>query len=142
MPRLKSIPGRVGADRISMRVFHTPEGAPLRPATPCDEWAAVEMNEAENAPAGMQTYALPGGLYAVFVHRGPASTFPQTASAIYGRWLPASDYELDHRPHLAVMGPDYRLDDPGATEEIWVPITTRPGAGSPTPGRSRDGSES
>jgi AraC family transcriptional regulator len=61
-------------------------------------------------------------MYAVFTHRGPASTFARTAGYIYGVWLPASDYMLDARPHLAVMGPDYDPQDPEAEEEVWVPV--------------------
>ena len=70
----------------------------------------------------MEPFDLPGGTYAVFEHRGPAAAFPATARQIYGVWLPGSGYRLDARPHLAVMGPGYRPDDPDAVEEVWVPV--------------------
>lgn len=123
MPERNEIGERVGADLISMRIFHRAPREPLTPATPFDEWAAVEVSVAEPVPSGMEFYVVPSGMYAVFCHRGPASTFPQTAHYIFATWLPSSSYELDTRPHLAVMGADYRLDDPNAEEEIWVPVT-------------------
>jgi len=123
MPRRREIHARVGSDVISMRVFHRSESEPLTAATPFDEWAAVEVSNVEEVPEGMEPFLLPGGTYAVFVHRGPASTFAQTAGYIFGDWLPNSDYELDDRPHLAVMGVDYRAEDEGAEEEIWIPVS-------------------
>lgn len=126
MPRQNEIRERVGADLISMRVFHRSIHEPLTPATPCDEWAAVEVSMADHVPAGMEVYVVPSGTYAVFRHRGPPSTFRRTAHYIFATWLPSSSYVLDPRPHLAVMGADYNPRDPDAEEEIWVPITTRP----------------
>jgi AraC family transcriptional regulator len=96
------------------------------PATPFEKWAAVEMAGVQNLPEGMETFILPGGLYAVFRHRGPASEGPRVFGYIFGTWLPASGYALDDRPHFEVLSPDYRPDDPEAEEEIFIPV--RPNA--------------
>ncbi len=122
MRRRGEVKRRSNANFLAMRVFHSSPGESVTPTTPFDEWAVVEVSDIEDLPDGLDSYSLPGGAYAVFVHRGPASTFPETAGHAYGTWLPNSGYMLDDRPHLAVMGPDYRLDDPDAEEELWIPI--------------------
>ncbi|MDJ0522983.1 MAG: GyrI-like domain-containing protein, partial [Planctomycetota bacterium] len=44
-------------------------------------------------PEGMVAVETAGGLYAVFEHHGPITTFHETLQAIYGEWLPSSEYE-------------------------------------------------
>ena len=73
----------------------------------------------------MDTLILPGGLYAVFVHKGPASEGLRTYEYIFGKWLPASDFLLDDRPHFALIGKRYKHKDPNSEEEIWIPIKKR-----------------
>lgn len=123
MPRRREIESRVNTDLISMRVFHRTEDEPLTRQTPYDEWAAVEVSDSSVIPNGMESYRVPDGLYAVFIHEGPASRSSRTMQYIFGEWLPDSEYELDNRPHLAVMGADYKPDDPKAKEEIWIPVS-------------------
>ncbi|HLT33108.1 MAG TPA: GyrI-like domain-containing protein, partial [Aquaticitalea sp.] len=43
-----------------------------------------------------------------------------TYQYIYGQWIPNSEYELDDRPHFALMGEKYK--DPESEEEFWIPI--------------------
>jgi len=124
MPRRGEVAAR-GPELIAMRVFHRTRDEPLTHATPFDEWAAVEVSADAGVPAGMERYTVPSGTYAVFIHRGLPSAFPQTARFIFETWLPRSGYVLDDRPHLAVMGPSYHRDDPEAEEEIWVPVRER-----------------
>jgi AraC family transcriptional regulator len=54
-------------------------------------------------------------------HHGPA-TDVSTFEYIFARWLPASGYALDGRPHFEVLPADYRPLDPDAREEIWIPV--------------------
>ncbi len=70
----------------------------------------------------METIVTPTGLYAVFIHKGPASEGKKTYEFIFGVWLPESDYELDNRPHFAVMGEKYKNNAPDSEEELWIPI--------------------
>jgi AraC family transcriptional regulator len=70
----------------------------------------------------MKAFELPAGLYAVFLHRGPASEGQRTFQYIMGTWLPASGYELDSRPHFELLGEKYKNDLPDSEEEIWIPI--------------------
>ena len=93
--------------------------------TAFDMWAAVEVSNATEIPAGMEALQLPGGLYAVFLHKGLPGDFPKTWQYIMGTWLPASGYTLDNRPHFQVMGEAYRPDDTAAEEEVWIPIKAK-----------------
>jgi AraC family transcriptional regulator len=72
----------------------------------------------------METYVLPGGLYAVFDYKG-LNTDNSIFQYILGTWLPGSDYVLDNRPHFEVLGDKYKNNDPNSEEEIWIPIKTK-----------------
>lgn len=120
MPRLKEIKLRVGSDKFSMQVYD----APLRlgdAAQEFEKWAAVEVSEFDNAPGGLETFTLRGGLYAVFDYKG-LSTDNRIFLYIFTEWLPASVYTLDARPHFEVLGENYRNGDPESEEEIWIPV--------------------
>lgn len=92
------------------------------PTTLFQKWAAVEVTDSETVQAGLELLHLQSGKYAVFIHKGPASAFNQTAQFIFGTWLPNSAYELDDRAHFERFDESYRLNDPLAEEEIWIPI--------------------
>jgi AraC family transcriptional regulator len=125
MPRLNEIANRVTREYVSMRVYDEP-GMPVEelfsPATTFEKWAAVEVSDLDTIPVGLRGYFLSGGLYAVFTHRGPASTFPVTMRRIFTEWLPASEYALDGREHFEVLQEDWKASDPNGQEQIWIPI--------------------
>ncbi len=125
MPRRDEIQNPAGTELYSAEVY--PEGyfAAFNPQATFEKWAAVAVSQGQEPPTGMETLTVPGGLYAVFLHRGPASAGPQTYQYIYGTWLPASDYTLDERPHLAVMGEKYKNEDPTSEEDLWTPVKPR-----------------
>lgn len=86
---------------------------------------AIPLETGLSTPEGWDMLTIEGGLFAVFVHRGTAETFPQTLGAFFAQWLPQSAYELDDRIHFCFMPPGYQLNDPAAEEEIWIPIRLR-----------------
>jgi AraC family transcriptional regulator len=45
--------------------------------------------------------------------------------SIFEEWLPNSNYTLDQRPHVEVMGEKYKNNEPDSEEEIWIPIKHR-----------------
>ena len=95
----------------------------FRPNTIFEKWAAIEVSQFDQIPDSMEKFILPEGNYAVFVHKGPVSTFDETAAYIYGSWLPKSNYQLDERPHFEIMGEKYFGPmDPNSEEEVWIPI--------------------
>ena len=121
MPRRSEVLHRATQDYMSMQVF--PDGAKqvADAAAVFAKWAVVEVSDYQDIPEGMASYDLAGGLYAMFIHNGPATDL-STIMYIFTEWLPGSVYELDDREHFEVLPQDYSALDPNAREEIWVPL--------------------
>ncbi len=123
MPRKREILFPVSTDLFCLQVFDDSlEFKDYDQHTEFTKWAAIEVVNYNKIPDGMEAYALPGGLYAVFLHKGAASTGGQTFEYIYGTWLPNSEYEFDNRAQFEILGAKYLNNDPNSEEEIWVPI--------------------
>lgn len=66
---------------------------------------------------------IPGGKYAIFLHKGPYENFNQTYNEIFQSWFPTSGCELRNVPCYEVY-----LNSPGKTKpeklktEIYVPV--------------------
>jgi AraC family transcriptional regulator len=125
MPRRKEITNNIGSEMYSLEVYDPQFFAPFDPARQFEKWACIEVSDFENVPAGMETLIVPPGLYAVFLHRGPASEAARTYEYIFRTWLPSADFALDNRPHFAVMGAKYRYQDAASEEEIWIPVQAK-----------------
>jgi AraC family transcriptional regulator len=87
-----------------------------------ERWATMEVTQIDVIPPDMEAYILAGGLYAVFLHKGPASSGPNTFKYIFETWLPNSCYIYDDRPQFEILGEKYKNEDPDSEEEIWIPI--------------------
>ena len=123
MPLRNEIKGRVSDDLISMQVYdQSYDFMNINPGAQFEKWASAEVNDFSMVPFGMETFILPGGLYAVFIHRGPASEGEKTFRYIFGTWLPLSGYEIDQRPHFEILGTKYKNNDPASEEEVWIPV--------------------
>ncbi|MBT4526457.1 MAG: GyrI-like domain-containing protein [Deltaproteobacteria bacterium] len=122
MPRRGEVQNRATSEYISMQIFEPGQELIFSPSTSFEKWAVVEVFNDDFLPDGMEGYSLKGGLYAVFVHIGPASDFPETVRYIFEDWFPQSDYQLDNREHFEILPEDYRPTDPKAREEIWIPV--------------------
>jgi len=122
MPRRKEIQNSVGTELYSIEVYPPLFYDNFNPDSEFEKWAAVEVSDFQTIPGEMETLTSPQGLYAVFVHKGPASEGPKTYQYIFTKWLPISDFQLDNRPHFAIMGEKYKSEDPGSEEELWIPI--------------------
>lgn len=123
MPHRHAVAGRVGAHLVSVHRFEAPLEGPPTPHTRFTRWAAAEVTPGTEPPDGLEACTLAGGLYAVFVHRGPATAFAQTLRAFFETWLPASGYTMDAaRARFEVLPPGYRPDDPDAEEEVYLPV--------------------
>src|ERR1017187_6208940 len=119
--RRKEIVNSIGSDLYSMQVYGPDYFKNFNPATEFTKWAGIEVEDFDHIPDGMESIVLPGGLYAVFLHKGPASSGPNTFQYIYGEWIPNSDYELDDRPHFEILGARYKNESPDSEEEVWIP---------------------
>jgi AraC family transcriptional regulator len=122
MPFRGEIRNKIGSDLFSVEVYTPNFFENYGPDSEFEKWAAVEVTKFEKIPDGMETLVCPAGLYAVFIHRGPASAGELTYRYIFESWLPNSNYSLDDRPHLAIMGPKYKHEEQDSEEEIWIPI--------------------
>ncbi len=87
-----------------------------------DACITFKGNAKPEGEVGIQTIA--GGRYAVFLHKGPYSSFDQTYDYIVGEWYPKSGVKFRDAPCFEV----YLNRDPGRTRpenlktEIFVPI--------------------
>ncbi len=123
MPRLKEIRNRTSSALVSMQIY--PDNYSFSPFDASQfftKLAAVEVTDNSNTPIGLESYLFKGGLYAVFLHRGPANTAPVTFNYIFNHWLPGSNYDLDMREHFELLEPGYDKDRAEAQEEIYIPI--------------------
>ena len=123
MPRKKEILNSIGNDLYSVEVYDSLSYFDsFNPATVFDKWAAVKVTDLETIPDGMEKLIIPSGLYAVFTFTGTDNEAPAMYQYIIGSWIPSSSYELDLRPHFALMGEKYKNNDPDSEEEFWIPI--------------------
>ena len=122
MRRRKEIQNNIGQDLYSVQVHNPGYFDNFNPGREFTKWATTEVTDFDHVPTEMETLTLPGGLYAVFFHRGDASAGPKIFQFIFETWLPNSDYLLDNRPHFEILGEKYKNNDPTSEEEIWIPI--------------------
>jgi AraC family transcriptional regulator len=127
MSRRKEIKNAIGTDLYSMQILDSAYFSNFNPGKEFEKWAVTEVASFDDVPADMETFTLPSGLYAVFLHIGPASSGPQVFQYIFGTWLPRSEYTLDNRPHFEILGEKYKNDDSNSEEEIWIPVKLRSG---------------
>lgn len=121
MPVRTTIKNTVGTDLFAMQLYPPDYFHAFNPAAPFHKYACVEVTDFADVPTDLETYTLPGGLYAIFDYKG-LSADPAIFQYIFGSWLPQSGYQLDHRPHVEVLGARYKNNDPESEEEIWIPV--------------------
>lgn len=126
MPRQKEIKNAVDSNLYSLEVFPQGYFDNFDADRTFQKWAAVEVKDLDTIPSDMESLIIPTGIYAVFIHIGPATEGYKTYHTIFTEWLPNSEYTVDDRPHFAVMDERYKKDDPDSEEEIWIPIKNRP----------------
>lgn len=126
LPCRKEIAKPLNRDLISMAIYPPHHFKAFKPTNLFERWAAVEVADFDDVPDQMQTFVLPGGLYAVFNYKG-LHTDHSIFESIFTTWLPASGYVLDDRPHFEVLGEKYSNNDPESEEEIWIPIKNKAG---------------
>ena len=125
MQRRKEIKNNVGNELYSVQIYAPSFFSNFNPEAEFEKWATIEVKDFEMVPEGMETVALKGGLYAVFVYHGAASEASGNFQYILGTWLPASEYVLDDRPHFEILGEKYKNDSPDSEEEIWIPVKSK-----------------
>ena len=122
MPGRKEIQNNIGPDLYSIQVYAPLFFDKFDPNAGFEKWATVEVTDFDKVPNEMETFVLPGGLYAVFLYHGSSGEAAGVFQYIFGTWLPQSGYALDNRPHFEILGEKYKNADPNSEEEIWIPI--------------------
>jgi AraC family transcriptional regulator len=122
-PRLKEISNTVNSGLFSVEIYpDTSFFEKFNPAEEFAKWAAIEVNDFNVVPDGMEKLIIPEGQYAVFHYKGKPSEAQDTFRFIYGIWLPNSEYKMDDRPYFALMGEKYKGEDSESEEDFWIPI--------------------
>jgi len=121
----KEIKNNIGTDLYSLQIYDPLYFAKFDPKREFKKWAAIEVGDFEEVPAGMEPLILPEGMYAVFLYKGAASAGQKTFQYIFETWLPGSEFVLDNRPHFELLGEKYKNEDPDSEEEIWIPIRSK-----------------
>jgi AraC family transcriptional regulator len=123
MSARKQIRNSISDDLFSIAVYSKSfDFKTFSPEMDFDKRAGLEVTDFDNVPPGMESFIIPGGRYAVFLHTGLAADAPITFGYIFGIWLPQSGYQVDMRPHFEILGEKYRRDDPVSEEEVWIPV--------------------
>jgi AraC family transcriptional regulator len=123
MPRRKEIKNTLSTELFCLQEYHNPNYfSDFDPSNEFVKWAAAEVSTFAEIPKDMKPLTLAGGLYAVFLHLGPASEGAKSYHYIFGTWLPQSGYVLDNRMHFNLLGEKYKNNAPDSEEELWIPI--------------------
>jgi AraC family transcriptional regulator len=68
MLQRKEIRNTIGADLYSMQIYSPSYFNNFSPGNEFEKWATIEVGSFNDVPEGMETFNLPTGLYAVFLH--------------------------------------------------------------------------
>ncbi len=121
MPFVNDIEGRTNTDLISMQCYPASYFTEFNPSNTFEKWAGVSVTSILQIPDGLESYIVPGGLYAVFHYKG-SSMDKRVFHYIFTEWLPGSLFVLDDRPHFEVLGEKYKNNHPDSEEDIWIPV--------------------
>lgn len=121
MPRRHEVNSRIGEHVISIQDYGL-DFSLVKPNSEFDKWIAIEVENANDLPVGMDSFIIKSGTYAVFRFEGPVSDFPKSRAYMFQDWLPNSGYELDHKVHFEILSESYRKDLPNVKEDIWIPV--------------------
>ena len=124
MSRRREINNSLTTEMIAMQVYAPSYFHNFNPHQQFEKWATVEVANFNRVPNELETFTLPIGLYAIFIHKGPSAD-NRTFQYIFRNWLPSSNYLLDDRPRFEILGAKYKNVDPNSEEEIGIPIKPR-----------------
>jgi AraC family transcriptional regulator len=123
MPRRGEIQGVLSSDLFSIEEYDDLSFfQAFNPTKEFKKWAAVEVDHTADNPDDFERLSIPSGDYVVFTFVGPPSEAFKAYSFVFQSWIPSSGFDVDLRPHFAIMGAKYKLNDNSSEEEIWIPI--------------------
>ncbi len=122
-PQIASILHQTGTHKYSVEQYdNLAFFDAFDPENTFEKWAAVAVEKSAEIPPGLERLIIPAGKYAVIHYKGKPSEAHFMFRQFYTGWLPHSEYQLDHRPHFAVMGDAYKGEHSDSEEEFWIPI--------------------
>ncbi len=123
MPRRSEIKNVADTNFYSVECYDDPSYFNnFNPGNEFEKWAAVKVSDFSSVPPGIDRLIITKGEYAVFHYTGKPSEAQSTFQYIYTQWLPSSIFDLDDRPHFALMGPKYKGEYSDSEEEFWIPV--------------------
>lgn len=125
-PQISSILHQTGTEKYSVEHYDSlTYFEDFNPENTFEKWAAVAVEKSAEVPLGLERLIIPAGKYAVIHYIGKPSDAHLMFRQFYTGWLPHSEYQLDHRPHFAVMGDAYKGEHTDSEEEFWIPIQSK-----------------
>jgi AraC family transcriptional regulator len=85
-----------------------------------DYIAGFEVSNAKDIAAGMVSFEVPGGRYAVF-----ATTLPkigETFDNAYHTWLPEAGYQPTADPEFELYDEHFTIEDPNSEFDLYIPV--------------------
>lgn len=123
MPRRGEISGALSTDFFSVEEYDDLSFfEAFNPTKEFKKWAAVEVNASADQSSDFERLHIPAGDYVVFTYVGLPSEAFKAYSYIFQSWIPLSEFDVDLRPHFALMGTKYKMNDSSSEEDIWIPI--------------------
>jgi len=114
-PRIGNIPGQIG--QTTFGVIYNMDDEDNH-----DYLCAVEVASFNGLPGDLTRLRLPEQTYAVFQHQKHISEILATCKAIWGEWLPNSDYEPADSPFFERYSESFNPATGHGGLEVWLPI--------------------
>jgi AraC family transcriptional regulator len=115
VPHLGKIPGQKNEVTYGVGFNFDKEGG-------FDYIAGVEISKLDDLPDTYSWVEIQPQYYAVFEHKGPLTSLPQTFRYIFDTWLPQSGHQGTDSPEFERYSEDFNPKLNTGELEIWLPI--------------------
>jgi AraC family transcriptional regulator len=121
MPRKHEVVPMDADTVVSAALYDSTYFESFQPEKTFEKWASVEVPNTTSPHEGMESLTIPGGLYAVFPHKGTTMDF-SIFNYIFRTWIPSSGYKVDHRPHFEIIRIVHSGNSNVQEEDLYIPI--------------------
>ncbi len=104
MIQRKKIINATGSNLLSIQIYNPLYFKHFNSKNLFTKWTTTEVTHFESIPYGLKTSILSSELYAIFLFKGDSNKIQELFQYIFGVWLPKSEYEIDNRPHIELLG--------------------------------------
>ncbi len=118
--QLGTLPGQQGTAVYGVMCGADPQAQTFEYMT------GVEVAALEALPREYGRMRVPAQRYAVFTHRGHASTLHTTWNAILNDWLPRSGYQMANTPEFELYDARFDFRTGSGVIEVWCSIQSAP----------------